>query len=75
MTELLDGDAEMPKGKNNKMEPLIVASKVKAYIRGKDMMTASDSFEAINKTLYQVLDLAAARAKANKRSTVRPQDF
>jgi hypothetical protein len=65
----------MPKGKSSKREPLVVASKVRAYIRSKNMMTSSESFDAINQSVYQALDAAAVRAKANRRSTVRPQDF
>jgi len=58
-----------------KKEPLIVASKVKAYIKSKKLMTASDSLEAINAKLYAILDDAAARTAANRRSTVKPQDL
>ncbi len=58
-----------------KREALIVASKVKAYIKSKNMMTASDSLEAISNNVYSMLDAAIARAKANRRSTVRPQDL
>jgi hypothetical protein len=65
----------MPKSGTTRKEPLVVASKVKAYIKSKNMMTSSDSFDAINQRLYQTLDVAAERAKANRRSTVRPQDF
>ena len=58
-----------------KRDSLIVASKVKAYIKGKKMMTASDTLEALSEHIYSVLDAAGARAKANRRSTVRPQDL
>lgn len=57
-----------------KRESLIVASKVKAYIKSKKMMTASDSLEAISEKVYSMLDAAMARTKANRRSTVKPQD-
>jgi hypothetical protein len=56
-------------------ESLIVASKVKAYIKSKGMMTASDSLEAISDRVYGMLDKAAERTKANRRSTVKPQDL
>jgi hypothetical protein len=58
-----------------KRDSLIVASKVKAYIKGKKMMTASDTLEALSEHVYSVLDAATARTKANRRSTVRPQDL
>jgi len=61
--------------KQKKRDSLIVASKVKAYVRDKKMMTASDSLEAISDKVYAILDCAIARAKANRRSTVKPQDL
>lgn len=56
-------------------EPLIVASKVKAYVKSKGLMTASDSLEAINAKIYALLDEAALRTEANRRSTLKPQDL
>ncbi|MHC4530095.1 MAG: hypothetical protein ACYS18_04345 [Planctomycetota bacterium] len=58
-----------------KKESLIVASKIKAYIKSKKMMTSSDALGAINDRLYCMLDKAAERTKANRRSTVKPQDL
>jgi len=58
-----------------KRESLVVASKVKAYIKSKKMMTSSDALEAINEQLYCILDGAIARTKANRRSTVRAHDL
>ena len=58
-----------------KREPLIVASKVKAYIKSKGMMTSSDTLEPISDKVYDMLDAAIARTKANRRSTVKPQDL
>jgi hypothetical protein len=52
-----------------------VASKVKAYIKGQKMMTSSEALEAISDRVYDLLDAAAARAKANRRSTVKAQDL
>jgi len=56
-------------------EPLVVASKVKAYIRGKGLMCSSDAIGALNDTVYKLLDAALQRTKANRRSTVKPQDL
>lgn len=58
-----------------KRESLIVASKVKAYIKGKKMMSSSEALEALNDKLYGLLDAAATRTKANRRSTVKAQDL
>ena len=56
-------------------EVLVVASKVKAYIKNKNMMTSSDAITTLSDKVCAILDKAAARAKANKRSTVKPQDL
>ncbi|MBN2266760.1 MAG: hypothetical protein JW725_00265 [Candidatus Babeliaceae bacterium] len=58
-----------------KREPLVVASKVKNYIKSKKMMTSSDALEALSDKIYDMLDVAITRTKANKRSTVKPQDL
>ena len=58
-----------------KKESLVVTSKIKAYIKSKKMMTSVDAIEAINNRLYCILDCAAARTKANRRSTIKPQDI
>jgi len=56
-------------------EVMVVASKVKAYIKNKNMMTSSDAITTLSDKVCAILDEAAARAKANKRSTVKPQDL
>jgi hypothetical protein len=58
-----------------KKDSLIVASKVKAYVRSKKMMTSSDAVVAISDRVYCMLDKAIERTKANRRSTVKPQDL
>ncbi|MBN2455511.1 MAG: hypothetical protein JXB29_03085 [Sedimentisphaerales bacterium] len=58
-----------------KREPLVVASKVKAYIKSKKMMTSSEALLSISDSVYSMLDKAANRAKANRRSTVKAQDL
>ena len=61
----------MAKGK----ESLIVASKIKAYIKSKKMMTSSDALKAISDKVYCMLDDAIVRTKANRRSTVKVPDL
>ena len=56
-------------------EVLVVASKVKAYIKSKKMMTSSDAIGALSDKVYEILDEGIARTKANRRSTVKPQDL
>ena len=56
-------------------EVLVVASKIKAYIKSKGMMTSSDAIGALSDRVYCILDGAICRTKANRRSTVKPQDL
>ncbi len=56
-------------------EVLVVASKVKAYNKSKNMMTSSDAIAALSDKVYAMLDEAIARTKANRRSTVKVQDL
>ena len=58
-----------------KKDSLIVASKVKAYVKSKKMMTSADALVAISDRVYCMLDKAAERTKANRRSTLKPQDL
>ena len=58
-----------------KKDSLVVASKVKAYVKSKKMMTSSDALEALSDKVYCLLDGAICRTKANRRSTVKPQDI
>ncbi len=56
-------------------EVLVVASKVKTYIKSKQMQTSSDAITALSDKVCVILDDAVARAKVNRRSTVKPQDL
>ena len=56
-------------------DSLIVASKVKAYIKSKKMMTSAEAIGALSEKVYCILDCAAARTQANRRSTVKAQDL
>jgi hypothetical protein len=56
-------------------EPLVVGSKVRAYISSKGMRTDGQLLDALNQKVYQLLDAAIERCKNNGRSTVRPVDL
>ena len=56
-------------------ESLVVASKIRAYVKSKKMMTSSDAIGAISDKVYCMLDSALARTKANRRSTLKAQDL
>ena len=56
-------------------DSLVVGSKVKAYIKSKGCHTSSDAVEALSGKVEEMLNAATTRCKANKRSTVKPQDL
>ena len=56
-------------------ESLIVASKIKEYVKAKGCQTAADSLDAISKKVQWHLDEAIKRVKANGRATVKPYDL
>jgi len=56
-------------------EVLVVASKVKAYVKDQGMMTSADAIAALSEKVYGLLDNAIARTQANRRSTLKPQDL
>ena len=56
-------------------ESLVVASKVKAYIRSKGCMCSADAVQKMSDCVYCCLDKAIVRTKANRRSTVKAQDL
>ncbi|NQT89463.1 hypothetical protein HQ560_22025 [bacterium] len=57
------------------VEVLVVGSKVRGYIRGKEAMMSGELLGALNCVVIEALDKAIARAQANKRATVKPQDL
>ena len=63
------------KSAKKKKDVLVVGSKVKAFIKQKKMMSSGDLIESLSDKVYDLLDEAVKRTKANKRSTVRPQDL
>jgi histone H3/H4 len=55
---------------------LIVASKLKAYVRAKSGMNTSDSvIKALSDTVRRHCDAAIERAKSEGRKTVMDRDF
>jgi len=61
--------------KEEAREVLVIASKIKAHIRDKKMMCASDMAGALSAKVRALLDDACARTKANGRATVRAGDL
>ena len=62
-------------GKCDSVEMMVVASKVKAFIKSKGCMTSGDALGELNCKVACLLEAAVKRTQANKRSTVKPQDL
>ena len=56
-------------------EMLVVGSKIKAYVKSKNLHMAGDFGEALSKEVVKLVDRAAERAKANRRSTIKGRDI
>lgn len=61
--------------KKKKREVLIVASKVKDYIKSKGLQSSGEVVPALSEKIYEMIDEAAERTKDNKRATMRPHDL
>ncbi len=55
-------------------EVLIVASKVRGYLKSKNVKMSGELIGHLNNKVKALLDDAARRAQGNKRATVKPQD-
>lgn len=64
----------MAKKAKKAKEMVVVGSKVKAAIKEAGKMTSGELLPALNDKVHCMIEAAIARATANKRSTVRPQD-
>lgn len=53
---------------------VVVASKVRNYLKSKDAKMSGDFPAALNKKVLALVEEASSRAKSNKRTTVKPQD-
>ena len=60
-------------GKNR--DVLVVASKVKAYIKSKKMNTSAEAISCVSESVYGLIDEAIRRTQANGRKTVKGQDL
>lgn len=55
-------------------EMLVVKSKVRALAKKKKMNLGGDAADTLNKEVARLVDRAAERAKANRRSTIKGRD-
>ncbi len=54
---------------------VVVASKVRQYVRGKGVNMSSDVIPAMNVVVLKLLDAAVLRTAGNKRKTLRQADL
>lgn len=57
------------------MEMLVVASKVRAFIKEKGCHTSGELTDALNAKVAEILIEAVKRTQGNKRSTVKDVDL
>lgn len=56
-------------------DALVVKSKVRQLAKKKKMNLGSDAVAELTKEVVRLLDKAAVRAKANRRSTIKGRDI
>lgn len=56
-------------------ETLVIASKVKAYIKTKDLKCSAAVIDALSDKVRELCDAAVESAKADKRKTVQDKDI
>jgi len=56
-------------------EILIVRSKVRDLVKKKKMNMGADAAEALSREVVNLVNRAAERAKANRRSTIKGRDI
>lgn len=56
-------------------ESLVVKSKVRALAKKKKMNLGGDAMAVLDKELSRLVDRAAERARANRRSTIKGRDI
>ena len=66
---------KVSKPRKSSREVLVVASKVKAYVKGKKMNTSAESIQALSARVYEMLDCATGRTKNNGRKTLKAHDL
>lgn len=63
-----------PTRRRNPGETLVVASKIKEYVKSKGMRASGDLIDALSEKIRYEIDKAAQRAKDNGRQTIRGSD-
>ena len=62
------------KAKKKSKEVLVVASKVREYVKSKKCNTSGEFIGELSNTVYDAIDKAINRAQGNNRKTIQAKD-
>lgn len=65
----------MERQDTNAPETFLVATRVRAYIASQGLKMSDEAMDELNLQVRSLVDRALQRTRANKRLTIRPQDF
>jgi histone H3/H4 len=62
------------KAKKKDREVLVVASKIREYVKNNDCNTSGEFIGELSNTVYDLIDKAINRAQGNNRKTIQAKD-
>lgn len=62
------------KAKKKERDVLVVASKIREYVKSNDCNTSGEFISELSNTVYDLIDKAINRAQGNNRKTVQAKD-
>jgi histone H3/H4 len=62
------------KAKKKERDVLVVASKVREYVKSNDCNTSGEFIGELSNTVYDLIDKAINRAQGNNRKTIQAKD-
>ena len=60
--------------KGNDRDVLVVASKIREYVKSNDCNTSGEFISELSNTVYYLIDKAIDRAQGNNRKTIQAKD-
>ena len=62
------------KAKKKDRDVLVVASKIREYVKNNDCNTSGEFIGELSNTVYDLIDKAISRAQGNNRKTIQAKD-
>ena len=62
------------KAKKKDRDVLVVASKIREYVKSNDCNTSGEFIGELSNTVYDLIDKAISRAQGNNRKTIQAKD-